>query len=247
MATHSSVAAWEITWTEAPGGLQSMRLQRVGHDLATKRQQQSFLVCDMLLWQPKGTNRWLNPENREWTFTFPVLCCAVPSIRRILSSQDEEGGETISVRAWGPTSVAISLLGLPTRPWDHELRHVLPTWVSSQYHCGPPPSAPNWALLGKHLTALCLLAGMGWGAAWSNAGGWPLGGCKFMRRVHPRLWSPRSSLACSSLLSIPPKGILPGGQRQRQGHKGAPGLSSASQGDKWTTSQLSRNTSHPGP
>ena len=39
MATHSSVLAWEIPWTEEPGGLQSMGLQRVGHNLATERQQ----------------------------------------------------------------------------------------------------------------------------------------------------------------------------------------------------------------
>ena len=36
MATHSSIIAWEIPWTEEPGGLQSMGLQRVGHDLAIK-------------------------------------------------------------------------------------------------------------------------------------------------------------------------------------------------------------------
>ena len=36
MATHSSILAWEIPWTEEPGGLQSMGLQRVGHDLVTK-------------------------------------------------------------------------------------------------------------------------------------------------------------------------------------------------------------------
>ena len=29
MATHSSILAWRIPWTEEPGGLQSMRLQRV--------------------------------------------------------------------------------------------------------------------------------------------------------------------------------------------------------------------------
>ena len=40
MATHSSILAWEIPWTEEPGGLLSMRLQRVGHDLVTKQQQQ---------------------------------------------------------------------------------------------------------------------------------------------------------------------------------------------------------------
>ena len=32
MATYSSVLAWRILWAEEPGGLQSMRLQRVGHD-----------------------------------------------------------------------------------------------------------------------------------------------------------------------------------------------------------------------
>ena len=34
MATHSSILIWEIPWTEEPGGLQSMGLQRVGHDWA---------------------------------------------------------------------------------------------------------------------------------------------------------------------------------------------------------------------
>ena len=33
MATHSSILAWEISWTEEPGRLQSMK---TGHDLATQ-------------------------------------------------------------------------------------------------------------------------------------------------------------------------------------------------------------------
>ena len=32
MATHSSISAWRIPWTEEPGGLQSTGWQRVGHD-----------------------------------------------------------------------------------------------------------------------------------------------------------------------------------------------------------------------
>ena len=35
MATHSSIPAWEISWTEEPCGLQSMGLQRVGLNGAT--------------------------------------------------------------------------------------------------------------------------------------------------------------------------------------------------------------------
>ena len=39
MATYSCILAWEIPWTEEPGGLQSMGHKRdMGHDLATKQQ-----------------------------------------------------------------------------------------------------------------------------------------------------------------------------------------------------------------
>ena len=35
MATHSSILAWRIPWTEEPGGLQSMGSQRAGHTWVT--------------------------------------------------------------------------------------------------------------------------------------------------------------------------------------------------------------------
>ena len=41
MATHSRILAWEIPWTEEPGGLQSPRSQRVRHNLMTQQQQDS--------------------------------------------------------------------------------------------------------------------------------------------------------------------------------------------------------------
>ena len=42
MATHSSILAWRIPWTEVPGGLQSMGLQRVGHDWSNLARMQSL-------------------------------------------------------------------------------------------------------------------------------------------------------------------------------------------------------------
>ena len=39
MATHSSILDWKNPWTEEPGGLQFMGLQRVEHDIAAKQQQ----------------------------------------------------------------------------------------------------------------------------------------------------------------------------------------------------------------
>ena len=48
MATHSSVLAWRIPWTEEPGGLWSMGSQRVGYDWATNTFTNSQLT--MLWW-----------------------------------------------------------------------------------------------------------------------------------------------------------------------------------------------------
>ena len=44
MPTPSSILAWRIPWTEGPDGLQSKGLQRVEHDLATKKQQTSIKI-----------------------------------------------------------------------------------------------------------------------------------------------------------------------------------------------------------
>ena len=46
MATHTSIFAWRITWTEEPGRLQSMGSQRAGHDLETKWYNSSSLSED---------------------------------------------------------------------------------------------------------------------------------------------------------------------------------------------------------
>ena len=48
MATHCSILAWKIPWTEEPGGQESMGLKRVGHDLATEQRVKGFLVDWML-------------------------------------------------------------------------------------------------------------------------------------------------------------------------------------------------------
>ena len=43
MATHSSILAWRILWTEEPGGLQPKGSQRIRHDLATEHACRVFL------------------------------------------------------------------------------------------------------------------------------------------------------------------------------------------------------------
>ena len=65
MATHSSTLAWKILWTEEPGRLHSMGLQRVGHDSGTSLS----LAC-----------RWHHPYGRKQR-------------RAKESLDDSEGGE----------------------------------------------------------------------------------------------------------------------------------------------------------
>ena len=43
MAIHSSIFAWKSPWTEEPGGLQSIGLQRVGHNLMSKETKKEIL------------------------------------------------------------------------------------------------------------------------------------------------------------------------------------------------------------
>ena len=57
MATHSSILAWKISWTEESGGLHSMGSQRVGHDWATNTNITRFFIslqssnkCFLYLW-----------------------------------------------------------------------------------------------------------------------------------------------------------------------------------------------------
>ena len=52
MATHFSILAWRITWTEEPGGLQSMSLQRAGHDLPSEHTHSHMLLSYLLFCKP---------------------------------------------------------------------------------------------------------------------------------------------------------------------------------------------------
>ena len=56
MATHYSILAWKFSWTEEPGGLQSMRSQRVGHDWATNTTN-TYLYFKYVIF--KDLNNWL--------------------------------------------------------------------------------------------------------------------------------------------------------------------------------------------
>ena len=69
MTTPSSILSWKITWTEEPGGLQSMGSQRVGHDWSDLTYINMHFVLEhswlTILWQfqvnSKGTQPYVCP------------------------------------------------------------------------------------------------------------------------------------------------------------------------------------------
>ena len=69
MATHSSILAWEIPWTEQPGRLQSIWLQIVGHNWATNTHTHTHIThnmqrsyCSSLSWLLSNSLSYLNIE-----------------------------------------------------------------------------------------------------------------------------------------------------------------------------------------
>ena len=71
MATHSSILAWKIPWTEDTGGPQFMGSQRVGHDLVTKQQQFSlttliWVLSSLVLVISKSVCQKSNPTPKLW-------------------------------------------------------------------------------------------------------------------------------------------------------------------------------------
>ena len=71
-ATHSSILAWRIPWTEDPGGLQSIWLQRVGHNWSDLAHTHSH--CPIASCLGLRTCCFLVPSLGSATSVFPTTC-----------------------------------------------------------------------------------------------------------------------------------------------------------------------------
>ena len=74
MATHSSILAWTIPWTEEPGGLQSMGLQRVRHNWATEHAHAPVHYNLILITSTKALSlkevTFIGIRVKQWTHSF---------------------------------------------------------------------------------------------------------------------------------------------------------------------------------
>ena len=66
MAIHPSVFAWRIPWTEEPGGLQSFRSQRVGHNQAIKHSSKPPVMSERPVGRKKKVMRMLRETFSSW-------------------------------------------------------------------------------------------------------------------------------------------------------------------------------------
>ena len=104
MATHSTILAWRIPWTEEPGGLQSLVSQRVGHDWATSLSRFTFPRTEAT--RIKQTKVWGRKIILSWAadscFYPEGICCFVVwprnwvRPRQKVSSGSKKARETFS-------------------------------------------------------------------------------------------------------------------------------------------------------
>ena len=101
MATHSSILAWRIPWTEEPGRLQSMGSQRVGRDWATERTLVSL-----------GCSHTSSPS--------PAALCPVQGSGDQRSAWCLKGADLAYMSSWGsPCFLTIPILVWKVSSWLH--------------------------------------------------------------------------------------------------------------------------------
>ena len=130
MATHSSILAWEIPWTEESGGMQSMGSQRVEHDWETEHVSpfQSYIIDSGILIQA-GSSKPFGEKSRGLWMSFCHLYLpawpASPHLQVPGCPAEAEGS---------PCLVQPFLRSQEALLWSRQLTPV--STSSSSVHCG---------------------------------------------------------------------------------------------------------------
>ena len=99
---HSSTLAWKISWTEKPGRLQSMRLQRVGHDWVTSL---SFFLV-LLLTLENFLKEDVNQQNNSMhTATFYIFIHSANLMKHFCSKSSQQTNSLMRQRGRKSTAL----------------------------------------------------------------------------------------------------------------------------------------------
>ena len=91
--THSSILAWRIPWTEETGGLQSMRLQRVRHNLVTEH---TSTHPKNQSWEPWGCRSCLRPDPEGKEQATPHPRTKVVSLLQVITTEAKQEADNMS-------------------------------------------------------------------------------------------------------------------------------------------------------
>ena len=129
MATHSSILAWEIPWTEEPNGLQSMGSQRVRHNWVTNAYAQ--ITQDYLsTLLPETSITWAKSFLPCNIFLSLLFYLAMPLVLRFLSSSTRDWTQALGGESEFPCR---SLLSYPTNNCLRPCYLFQSTWICSNY------------------------------------------------------------------------------------------------------------------
>ena len=141
--THSSILAWRIPWTEEPGGLQSMGLQRVRHDWGLSLSGPCALSSNI----KKLNYNFILPATWWWkSYDFRGEPCLQPEVSSSFKGpvffvlKANSPGPN-SRAAWQPSSLPCH----PESPWP--AFPCLPPWCLALPHCPVPFGSPPEPLL----------------------------------------------------------------------------------------------------
>ena len=167
MATCSSILSWKISWTEEPGRLQSMWLQRVGHDWSDLAHKQTtvknllFVLC--FLGGGGGSGGWQRRKNNiysRYSLFFLVL-----EVRKRLSSLiylfKNLLYSVLGVHwkdwcwSWNSSTLAI---------WCKELTHLKRPWCRERLRAGGEGNDRGWDGW--------MVSPTQWTWVWVNSGSW---------------------------------------------------------------------------
>ena len=132
MATHSSMLAWEIPWTEEPGWLQSTRLQRCGHDWATEQ---------MVWWLFKQLSRITIWSSNSASWGIPRRNKGKDSKKYLYTHISVSSVAQSYLTLWDPMDC--STPGLPVHHKLPEPTQAHVQWVGDAIQLSHPLSAPS--------------------------------------------------------------------------------------------------------
>ena len=118
-ATHSSILAWRIPWTEEPGGLQSIVLQRVRHDWVTDTFTLTYVCIHKHTQTSISAYKYWKPWFHFDTFSFVSIPRIFPSLFLFLN---------------------LYLLSLTFKIWLSNLFPPAPLWVTTSW----PQGLSHW-------------------------------------------------------------------------------------------------------